>query len=237
MQPADFPELLRRFDTWMIARGWSDVTRRKYRYELLGFVDHCALGDVPLADVSEDVLLSYIAAMPANGSKRGDASRALKAFYRWGAGRIRIDDPSSAVQIPRPKLTEAPILEAEAVRRLLAVRAGDLGHAPGSARVITVDEFDTIDGDLIATEGLAHPRVDLQRGLLAGVGAQPRLRGTRVDRVVHSRRSARSCAARSASPGAIELSEARTSMNPGVCRSRPAMRVRRMSRCVRASMA
>lgn len=116
---ADFPELLRRFDSWMQARGWAATTRRKYRYELLCFVDWCALHSLELETISEDGVLMFLAALPARGSKRGDASRAVKAFYRWAAGRLRIDNPSSDVVIPRSKAAPAPVLGCVDERLLL----------------------------------------------------------------------------------------------------------------------
>lgn len=119
---ADFPEQLRRFDSWMVVKGWSDATRHHYRYQLtLLWSDYLVLRGVGLGTVTEDELAAYITSLPAHGTKRGDAMRAIKAFYgKFAIDRIRGDDPARDMRIPRPKLTPAPELDLALQRRLLA---------------------------------------------------------------------------------------------------------------------
>lgn len=118
-----FPGMLARFDAWMTVKGWSDATRHTYRYELVCFVvDYLALQTPrPITEATEADLHAYVASLPAHGSKRGDAMRALKAFYGgWAHGRIREDDPTRDLRIPRPKLVPAPTLTPDSQRRLVA---------------------------------------------------------------------------------------------------------------------
>jgi site-specific recombinase XerD len=111
---------LRAFDHYAQARQWSAATRRKYRYELVCFaVDYLIDHDLALLAASEADVLDYVASLPAHGSKRGDATRALKAFYGWAHTRHRDDDPSAALKIPRAKLTTAPTLSDDAARQLV----------------------------------------------------------------------------------------------------------------------
>jgi site-specific recombinase XerD len=116
-----FPALFAAFAAFMVASGLAERTRHKYRYELLCFVcDWCYLAGIEPHRVSEQDLTRYIVSLPAQGSKRGDAARALKAFYSWLDGRERIGDPSVELKIPRARSTPAPELTEEATRSLLA---------------------------------------------------------------------------------------------------------------------
>jgi site-specific recombinase XerD len=117
----DFPIALRAFDAAMVVAGLAEVTRRKYRYELTRFwCDWCAVDGLDLFTATRTDLNAYVVSLPAHGSKRGDATRALKAFYRWLAGEHRLDDPSEPIRIPKPKLGEAPTLSTADEVRLLS---------------------------------------------------------------------------------------------------------------------
>ena len=116
-----FPEVLRRFDAHLQAIGRADQTRRTYRYELTRFwCDHCAPAALDILCVRESDVEAYLAALPPRGSKRADASRALKAFYGWCEGRVSEQNPAARVHIPRSRLSTAPHLPPDHVRVLLS---------------------------------------------------------------------------------------------------------------------
>jgi integrase/recombinase XerC len=115
----EFPEAVRSFDAHMEARRLSGSTRRTYRYELVYFwsswaFEHCP--DVLLATTGD--LEAYIVWLPAHGSKRGDATRALKAFYRW-AVQYTGHDAAAELVIGRTRLDRAPDLPDAELRALL----------------------------------------------------------------------------------------------------------------------
>src|SRR5213593_3885060 len=116
----DFPEAVRRFDAHMEARRLSGSTRRQYRYELTYFwaswaFDHCP----DVLDATAGDLEAYLVWLPAHGSKRGDATRALKAFYRWAATVDSGRNPASELVVGRPRLDRAPDMPDEEIRALL----------------------------------------------------------------------------------------------------------------------
>lgn len=118
--PADFPTAVRAFEAGMVAGGLAATTRHAYRRELVNFViDWCVLRDVDLVSAPRSEINAYLAQLPSRGSKRGDASRALKAFYSFLAGDHRVDNPAEHVKIPRGKLTPAPHLDPADARALL----------------------------------------------------------------------------------------------------------------------
>jgi site-specific recombinase XerD len=115
-----FPTLLVDYDTFLEARGTAPTTRKSYRYELTRYwCDWCALRGIEIAHATEAEVLAYWRSLPAHGSKRGDAGRALKSFYGWLDGRVRDDDPSRELKVPRPRPGDTPMLGADAERRLL----------------------------------------------------------------------------------------------------------------------
>jgi site-specific recombinase XerD len=117
----DFPAIFAAFAAFMIASGLAETTCHKYRYELMCFVaDFAWLNEIDPVHITEQELTRYIIGLPAQGKKRGDATRALKAFYRWCDGRYRTDDPAAEMRIPRDKAPPAPELSDEACQRLLA---------------------------------------------------------------------------------------------------------------------
>ena len=112
--------MLRQFDDWMAATGLADATRHTYRYQLvLLWCDFLYAVGVELHQVSEALLDAYLAGMDPRGSKRGDAMRAMKACFRWMQGRVRPDDPTAHMVVPRAKITDAPDLTDESLRLLL----------------------------------------------------------------------------------------------------------------------
>jgi len=114
---ATFAESLRRFEVWMKLQNWSNATRHKYRYELVCFAaDDLLIRGLHLTEVTSENVAAYLGSLPPNGTKRGDALRALKAYYRFAELPI---DPTANFKIPRAKLSPAPEMEEEEVRRLL----------------------------------------------------------------------------------------------------------------------
>jgi integrase/recombinase XerD len=121
MEDRTFPAVLHRFDRHLDVVGRSDATRRKYRYELTcWWVDHLFPDELDVDDVRPGHVEEYIGSLPRNGSKRGDAIRALRAFFAWAVVEGEVDrDPAAHVPIPRPKVPPAPDLSADDLRRLL----------------------------------------------------------------------------------------------------------------------
>lgn len=117
----DFPDVLRRFDAHMDVSGTSDRTRHAYRRELTNlWCDYLYEVDVSILDLSPHQLRAYVVGLPANGSKRGDVLRAVKAFYRFALGDGLVErDPSSAMPVPRAKAGPVPDLPEDQARRLL----------------------------------------------------------------------------------------------------------------------
>lgn len=164
--PVEFAPALRRFDAHMQVAGRSDSTRHAYRRELVNFwIDYLLERSLELDTVSEDDVVAYIAGLPKNGSKRADAIRALRAFYGWAPGRVRVDNPTSAMKVPRPGRGAAPNLTSEQLRLLLSTLfrreprrgwAAMLCFATG-ARVGSLVALTASDVDLGA--GMIHFRV------------------------------------------------------------------------------
>lgn len=116
----DFPEVLRQFDDFMEATGLSSSTRHTYRYQLvLLWCDFLLDVGLEVQTVSSALLDRYLADMNPHGSKRGDAMRAMKAFFVWGEDRIRPDNPAAHMKVPRARVGDAPDLSDEYIRRLL----------------------------------------------------------------------------------------------------------------------
>jgi integrase/recombinase XerD len=121
MEDRAFPAVLRRFDRHLDVLGRSDATRRHYRYELLRWwTDYLFPGELEVADIRPGHVEEYVSSLPRQGSKRGDAIRALRAFFAWAVVEGEVDrDPAAHVPIPRPKVPPAPDLSADDLRRLL----------------------------------------------------------------------------------------------------------------------
>jgi integrase/recombinase XerD len=121
MEDRAFPAVLRRFDRHLDILGRADTTRRKYRYELVRWwTDYLFPGELEVADIRPGHIEEYVGALPRNGSKRGDAIRALRAFFAWAVVEGEVDrDPAAHVPIPRPKVPPAPDLSDDDLRRLL----------------------------------------------------------------------------------------------------------------------
>lgn len=121
MEDRAFPAVLHRFDRHLDVLGRADATRRQYRYELTcWWIDYLFTAELDLADVRTRHVEEYLGTLPRNGSKRGDAIRALRAFFAWAVVEGEVDrDPAAHVPIPRPKIAPAPDLSDDDLRRLL----------------------------------------------------------------------------------------------------------------------
>jgi integrase len=116
-----FPDSVHRFDRHLDVLSRSATTRRKYRYELLClWTDYLFPHELELADVRPADVEKYLASLPRNGSKRGDAIRALRAFFAWAVVEGEVDrDPAAHIPVPRPRAGPAPDLSEDELRRLL----------------------------------------------------------------------------------------------------------------------
>jgi integrase len=121
MEDRAFPAVLRRFDRHLDVLGRAETTRRKYRYELVRWwTDYLFPSELEVADVRLGHVEEYIGCLPRNGSKRGDAIRALRAFFAWAVVEGEVDrDPAAHIPIPRPRTGPAPDLSDDDLRRLL----------------------------------------------------------------------------------------------------------------------
>jgi len=121
MEDRTFPAVLHRFDRHLDVIGRADATRRRYRYELLcWWTDYLFPGELEVADVRPGHVEEYLGRLPRNGSKRGDAIRALRAFFGWAVVEGEVDrDPAAHIPIPRPRTGPAPDLSDNDLRRLL----------------------------------------------------------------------------------------------------------------------
>jgi integrase len=121
MEDRTFPAVLRRFDRHLDVIGRADATRRRYRYELLcWWTDYLFPGELEVGDIRPGHLEEYVGRLPRNGSKRGDAIRALRSFFAWAVVEGEVDrDPAAHIPIPRPRTGPAPDLSDDELRRLL----------------------------------------------------------------------------------------------------------------------
>lgn len=103
----DFPTTLRLFTASLELAGFAARTRQHYAYELTGYWVWCAHRDPPVDDlmvVDSATVSLYVTSWDPHGSKRGDALRAIKAFYRWCIEQgYRTSDPTGLMRIARPR--------------------------------------------------------------------------------------------------------------------------------------
>lgn len=110
-------ENVRRWSAFLSVQGLSQTTIRGYRRTLIRFVADTLLD---LDGVTEDDVITYIAAMPRNGSARGDALRALRSYYGWAEQRDQfVVSPVRRLKPKNPKYGDAPTLERDDLVRVL----------------------------------------------------------------------------------------------------------------------
>jgi integrase len=122
MEDRTFPAVLRRFDRHLDVLGRAETTRRKYRYELVRWwTDYLFPGELEVVDVRPGHVEEYLGQLPRQGSKRGDAIRALRAFFAWAVVESEVDrNPAGHIPIPRPRIGPAPDLSDKDLRKLLS---------------------------------------------------------------------------------------------------------------------
>lgn len=110
--------LLRRWQTFLEVSGEAnDNTRRQYRRAIVAF-----LADelIELEEVTEDLVIGYMARMSERSGMRGMVLRALKSFYRWAVPRgILEHDPTARLKIRRSKAGPVRALEPSDLERVL----------------------------------------------------------------------------------------------------------------------
>jgi site-specific recombinase XerD len=109
-----FPVVLQRFDAFLQATGRAARTRSAYRRQLVVFF---ADTFVEPQHASEDDVVAYLASLPANGSRRPDAIRALRAFWRWYEPHVD-RNPVERVRTPRKRVPDAPEIDRAALRSI-----------------------------------------------------------------------------------------------------------------------
>lgn len=128
--PAYMPAPVRSSDlgTFDLIRRWQDYlsvsgdvnpnTARQYRRLVL---DVLAETLTDLRALSEDDVVRYLAAIPAQGGKRPMAMKALRSLYAWGTPRGQFDrDPVERMKVRKPKAGPAPRLSADDLERVLS---------------------------------------------------------------------------------------------------------------------
>lgn len=113
----DWMTTVRMWDEHMNARGMSVATRAAYKYQLTKFI-----GDVLISpqSVTEQHIVTYIAAMSGNGSGRSMALRSLKSYFGWLTDHnFRDEDPTAKLKVPRKKYSGAPrFIDVESLERV-----------------------------------------------------------------------------------------------------------------------
>ncbi len=109
-------ESLRKFDSYLDVTGRSPATRGAYRYALTKFMAEVMK---PLPEVDEDDVVGYLAGLPARGSGRTDATKALRAYFAWAEERGFVRSPVRRIATPRRKYGKAPSLTLDEVTRML----------------------------------------------------------------------------------------------------------------------
>ena len=114
------------FTAMMIERlgQWSDYleatdhrpkTIRQYRYWLIRFAADTLIDPW---EVTEDELVSYMAAMPKTGTSRHALLQAMTAYWRW-AGPKAQRDPTARLHVKKPTTPKAPHIAPEVFRDIL----------------------------------------------------------------------------------------------------------------------
>jgi integrase/recombinase XerD len=110
-------DALRRWDNFLAVQGLSPETRRSYRYHFLRF-----LADVMVdpAEVQEDDITTYLAAISRRGTTVQQILRALKSYYPWAVRRgLCPVNPAEALKFRTPRVGQTLSLSLEEVTRLV----------------------------------------------------------------------------------------------------------------------
>ena len=127
--PPEIFEAIARWQRYLDVSGRAGVnTRRQYRRSLVAFfADVLADPDSGLRspwDITEDDVVSHLAAMRGQGDGRNARLRALRSFYGWASGRYDITNPLGRIVPRKPKYGPAPSLSHSELLRLLDGASG-----------------------------------------------------------------------------------------------------------------
>lgn len=111
---------LRDWSLHLSVMGLAETTIRTYRRTVVNFLADTLLD---LFTVTEDDVVSYVAALPRNGAMRGQTLRALRSFYSWAEDHERGINPVKKLKPRERKYGPAPDLEDDELVRLLVACA------------------------------------------------------------------------------------------------------------------
>lgn len=185
--PAAEQALLQRFlDTLWMEHGLSDNTLASYRSDLQLYGRWLVARDAALSTADDTRLRSYLAArLGAQGQtpreRFGARSQArllsaCRRYYRWLVReRLRSDDPTALLELPRPGRSLPKTMSAEDVERLLDAPQGE---EPLALRDRAMLELMYASGLRVSELiGLRIAQVNLMHGVvrLVGKGGKERL--------------------------------------------------------------
>lgn len=122
-------DLLKQWETYMVAQGRAEVTVRKYRYYL-----HRLASEVsppkPLTEITEQDVMVFLATLSAKASARQFSMMAFGSFFRWAHQRGHIDsDPTELLHPKGPTERPADAFTPEEVGALMvAARTFRMGE-------------------------------------------------------------------------------------------------------------
>jgi integrase/recombinase XerD len=115
-EPITWAESIARWSAYLDACGLSAKTVRTYRRTVGNFLMDTLLD---LHSVTEDDVVSYVAALPRNGAMRGVVLRALRSYYAWAEDKGLCMNPTRRLKPKNPKYGPAPDLSNEQLAKLL----------------------------------------------------------------------------------------------------------------------
>jgi integrase len=116
-------EAIRRWSMYLNVTGLSVSTITKYRHLLVNFLADTLLLDGPISGIDEDMIVSYIADIPAKGSKRSDCLRAFRSFFGWAESKSLCESPVRRLKPKNPKYGEIPGLKEDELTRIILALA------------------------------------------------------------------------------------------------------------------
>ncbi len=111
----EFAATLAGFAAFLVATGAAERTVRAYRRELVVFFADTL---VEPQRATEDDIVSYLGAMSPHGSRRADAIKALRAFWKWYESRTHLPNPTERLRTPKRSLPDAPEIDRDALRAI-----------------------------------------------------------------------------------------------------------------------
>jgi len=182
---ADAAILQRFLDTLWMEHGLAKNSLAAYRSDLALFARWCGRRDTKLAAAREEDLKDYLAARLARSSRATDSTfgsrsqarflTACRRFYRYLLReRLRADDPTARLEMPRLGRPLPKTLSASQVERLLHAPAVDALGLRDRAMLELMYASGLRVSELV---GLRIPQVNLAHGVvrLVGKGGRERL--------------------------------------------------------------